>query len=400
MALWIPRSVEHLEESITTQMIGETHYLDCKQFTESGGVPSSAAKCAASLAVDGGVLILGIAENKALRRFELKPVGLRGLRDAVDSSITSRVSPYLRTTIAEFDRGDGTGYLVVTVPQSPGAPHMFDGRYYGRSDTAAVVLSDNEVRRLWLRHIEQRDSRLKLLAREVEREPIPVELRRGARLFVVAQPLSADPRLLLSACDGRDLWRWVSSLLSADVFTRQRQYAPHLGGSGDIHRRAWGVSRSSHHLETDRTATADLRSPEDIVDLEIREDGGLRHYYGRASDKLRDVDYLLPQAIAGEVSGVIEFARVVAAKTGFSGGWTFGIALRGLQSLPTYSNHISGEPHWRYSEDGYDETTEADYATLFDAGSPILDDLLGRFMRATFAHTDLTGFDVFPRTEA
>ena len=400
MALWIPRSAVELEKAIAAEVITETHYLDFKQFTEGGGVPATAAKCAASLAVDGGVLILGVGEDKAQRNFNLIPVGLRGLRDSVDASISSRVSPHLRTTVTELDRGDGSGYLVIAVPQSAAAPHMVDGRYYGRSDTAALVLGDDTVRQLWLRHVQTRLGRTALLAEEVAREPIPPQLRRGARLFVVAQPESADQRLLLSACDAMDLRGWVSSLAGTNVFQALRSYAPHIGSAGALHRRAWGVSRSSHHLGTDRTPSTELRSAEDTVDLEIREDGGLRLYYGRASDELRNVDYLLPQAIAGEVSGVVELARTIAAHTGFSGAWMFGVAMRGLRSLPTYSTHISGEPNTRYSEDSYDQTVEIDFTTLMDAGSPAIDELLGRFMRATFGQIDLGSFDVFPRSDS
>lgn len=399
MALWIPRSVDELEIAVESELVSESHHLDFKAFTEAGKIPDTAAKCAASLAVDGGVLIIGVGEDKRARRFLLEPRPLAGVRDALDSMIANRVSPSLRVGVEALERSDGTGYLVVLVPASARAPHMVGGRYFSRTDTAAHQLSDEEVRRLWLRHVDRRNDRDSMLVAEVAREPVPAEVRRGARLFVVAQPVSADPRLLLDVCEGRDLRRWLMQATNLPVFSRERSYAPHMGGAHEVHRRSRGVARSSHHLDCDRTVIGDLRSPQGTVDLEIWEDGGIRLYYGRASDVLREVDYLLLSGIAGEVSGVIELAREISVKASFRGSWSFGVALRGLKSLPAYSTAISGEQPWRYSDDSYDETTEVDNATLFDVGSPVLDDLVGRFLRATFAYSDVTPLDVFPRAE-
>ena len=63
MAFWIPRSVEELESAVESDSVIESHFLDCKEFTESGRVPKTVAKCVASLAVDGGVVVLGVGEE-------------------------------------------------------------------------------------------------------------------------------------------------------------------------------------------------------------------------------------------------------------------------------------------------------------------------------------------------
>ena len=116
MAMWIPRTVEELEHAVESNSVTESHYLDFKEFTASNGVPRTVAKCVASLAVDGGVLILGVGEDKQAQRFVMKPTSLMGSRDAVDSVIANRVTPSLRVTVNVLNRGDGTGYLVVIVP--------------------------------------------------------------------------------------------------------------------------------------------------------------------------------------------------------------------------------------------------------------------------------------------
>ena len=392
---WIPRSANEVESAIGSGAVTESHYLDFKAFAESGRVPSTAAKCVASLAVDGGVLVLGVEEDKRARRFAPKPVALKGLRDAVDQSLANRVAPSLRATINELDCGDGTGYLAVVVPASARAPHMVDGRYYGRTDTGVTQLPDVDVRRLWQRHLDRQQQRSLLLADEVRREPVPEPLRSVGRLFVVAQPVSADPRLLLDACANRDLFSWILSAQALRSFQQVRNYGPHFGTAADPHRRARGVARSSWHFGSDRELTDEASSPHKALDLEIWEDGGLRLYYGRASEVAREERYLMLEAIVGEVSGVIQLARDVSEVAQFRGSWQFGVALRGIKSMRAYlpEGVSSGS---NYSEDAYDETSEVDQSELCSSESPVLSELLGRLVRTVAPKVDIRTLDVFP----
>ena len=52
------------------------------------------------------------------------------------------------TTVIESADTPGHGYVVVHIPQSVRAPHMADGRYYGRGDKTNRVLPNTEVVRL------------------------------------------------------------------------------------------------------------------------------------------------------------------------------------------------------------------------------------------------------------
>lgn len=408
---WIPRTVEDVEAAVEHGDVTETHHLDFKAFTHAEGdedairVPSATvAKTVAGLAVDGGVLVLGVAEDKPNRRFVCAPRRLTGLRDSVDRIIGASIKPSLRVTINELSRDDGTGYLAVLVPASPRAPHQHAGRYYGRGDTESRVLEDPEVRMLMARHLERRQGMEALLAAEVARDPAPPEMRDTARLFVVAQPVSADPRLLLDAVPDRDLATWVTSLSGTRLYYSNLGYSPGLNESHNVARRAHGVSRSSYAIDNDRTVPLkngerpnDLTS---VVDLEIREDGGLRLYYGRASDHAprNSGEMMMGTAIVGEVASVIELARYVSEQASFHGAWTFGAALRGIRSLGLY------DPNWRwhgldrkYSEDGYDEVAEVDGPSLTEPGSPVLEAVIGRFLRSTAGTSeDLAQADPFP----
>lgn len=216
---------------------------------------------------------------------------------------------------------------------------MVDGRYIGCDQTTSRVLPDVEVRALWQRHLERRERITDLLAAEVEREPVADANRTNARLFVVAQPVSADPRLLLDAVPNRNLLAWVRGLNNTALYQRGRGYAPTFASEGTSQRRAHGVSRSSYYLDSDRTVRVENDEAHPmharLVDLEYREDGGLRLYYPRASDasQQQDVRWLLLDAIVGEVAGIIQAARVVCDHASYRGSWSFGVALRGIRGI-------------------------------------------------------------------
>lgn len=406
---WVPRTAEAVDAAIEHGDIAETHHLDFKAFTHAEGsedtirVPSATvAKTVAGLAVDGGVLVLGVAEDKRNRRFLCEPRRLTGLRDSVDRIVGASIKPSLRVSVNELSRNDGTGYLAVLVPASPRAPHQYAGRYYGRGDTESRVLDDTEVRALLARHFDRRERMDALLAAEVAREPAPPEMRVNARLFVVAQPVSADPRLLLDSVPGRDLATWASDLSKRRLYRRNLPYSPGLHENAEVRRRAHGVSRSSYSIDTDRIVPLQNGKVSNhlttVVDLEIREDGGLRLYYGRASDHIDGKQVMLGTAIVGEVASMIELARYVSEQASFHGAWSLGVALRGIRSLDLY------DPEWRwrptgrkYSEDGYDEVAEIDGPSLTEPDSPALEAVIGRLMRSTTGTSDtLANEDPWP----
>lgn len=399
---WVPRTLRELESAVIEARVMESHHFEAKAFSDRG-VPPSVGRSVAGLAVDGGVLVLGLEEDKASRRFTLQARPLAGVAEAFDQIVASTVTPDLRVTTSALARDDGSGYLVAQVPASPRAPHMYDGRYYRRTNTTTSPMSDTEVRALWLRHLDRRSGLERVLAAEVEREPVPESMRTNARLFVVAQPVSADPRLLLDSVEDRDLFRWFDRLPSIDpraqrVFSGgHRGYSPTLAEASLVSRRAHGVARSRAYVNGDRTIHSEAKL-KNVVDLESREDGGLRLYYGRASDVLRDVPYLMLRAVVGEVAGIVEIARIVSDTTGFRGAWGFGLALRGIRSIAAYDPQAHAfADDWGFSEDVYDEVTEVDNATLNEAASPVLEALAGRLVRSTTGVPDyIVQLDPFP----
>ena len=104
------------------------------------------AKDLASLAVDGGILLVGITD---------KTCQVVGHSDAsthtrVSDVAKATVAPALHVIISEVTHPENHGRRVtaVEVPASPEAPHMVDERYWGRSANGKMTLSDAQVRRI------------------------------------------------------------------------------------------------------------------------------------------------------------------------------------------------------------------------------------------------------------
>jgi hypothetical protein len=132
-------------------VLDENHWVELKEAVPPSSKPANLelAKDLASLSVDGGVLIVGIADAKGAAG-DVVGTDLSGLQTRIAQVASGRVSPPLPVTIdviAEPAQSDA-GVVLVTVPASEGAPHMVDGSYWGRDAHGKRVLSDDEVRRL------------------------------------------------------------------------------------------------------------------------------------------------------------------------------------------------------------------------------------------------------------
>ncbi|MEU7863346.1 ATP-binding protein [Nonomuraea sp. NPDC049141] len=166
----------------------------------------------ASFAIDSGTLIYGVAEDKVNRTFTLAPQPLNGLAEKLEQiGRSTLIDPPLNILTEEIpsDADPTHGYLVVHIPASPAAPHMVDGRYYGRGDKTKYVLSDPEVVRLHeSRRSADRDA-LALLQHEIDNDPIPADQRTLAHLFLIAQPVAGRRDMLLDMIGGA---RWNHNL--------------------------------------------------------------------------------------------------------------------------------------------------------------------------------------------
>lgn len=343
--------------AVAKRFVTETHHLDVKR--EVGGTDGERANIArhlASLAIDGGSLLIGLEEDKPKRTWLPRPQPPDGLAERVEQIAVHLIDPPLYVTSAEIPSSGngGQGYLLVYVPPSSQAPHMVAGVYYGRGDRTRVRLSDAEVLRYHARRESLDALTERLLDEEAARDPQPrVDLRKCGRLYAVAQPLTAPRHLALAITSGAqaDLRSMINRVEASIPRTLAVDPSPHLFNYQS--RRAQGVAFSEHVLTgPGRTLWPhkDGADPDEerMLDLEIRQDGGLRLLVGRLTavwgTRARDdptLDYVVLDAVAVAYSlRLVRWAAELSSLTGYRGSWALGIhgtGMRGLMSGPRWS---------------------------------------------------------------
>jgi hypothetical protein len=386
---WAPVTEADLQAAIDGGLLEETHFLDLKETLEPGrGANKSLAKDVASFAVDGGLLIIGIAEDQETGIFSRAPQELAGLAERIDQVARSIPDPPIAVQSREIpsDEVPGSGYLLIHVPESPLAPHMVDGRYCGRSDKTNMVFDDAGV---WRLH-ERRNARIadgeRLVQAEFDRDPVANE--EPSHLFLVAQPLSGRSDLGLRLTSGEN---WQSRLLDFMISASARmpwQLAQLLGFTPDITaatnatRRSSGAALATHNLDSARNKF----ETGDVAEVEIREDGGVRMFMSRLSDSRNgsSAGALFDAAAVLWARRLIDFVAAVAEQTAYLGGWVLGVGATDLRGKPPYG--LTDSMWGRGSSSALDsetyvESTIASYVELTNQPGGLTSRLVGRLMR-------------------
>lgn len=185
------------DEVVSAAQIGvldETQWVELKQDVPASSKSANLelAKDLASLSVDGGLLVIGVADADR-KAGDVVGARMQGLETRIDQVAGGQITPPLSVTIARVDHPDDDerGLLLVGVPASPDAPHMVDGAYWARGATGKRRLSDPEVRRLLTARQAQTtgfETRLREMAETFE---LPVRERRKSHLYLLAEPLAA-----------------------------------------------------------------------------------------------------------------------------------------------------------------------------------------------------------------
>ena len=296
------------------------------------------------------------------------------------------------------DRGNSLGYLVVHIPPSAVAPHMVEHKYLGRGDKTKLYLSDPEVRRLHERRRATGQDGLARLQEQFDRDPVPADVRKQAHLFLLAEPAAARPGMLL------DLVHGAGSQMRLSEFARRADapdvhkilqaagagdFSPPLTWASDFALRSAGVALT-YGLASDRSWSADAGpSPEDAVELEVDEDGGLRIFMSRLSDSLPSPDRaangqrLLP---VGAVSYSRQFVALTAAAAehaGYLGTWILAAGATGIGGLPVHDYLLRGRAGPRSDASTYRRATTASYVELIKQPGTVTERLIGRLLRST-----------------
>jgi len=392
---WLLTSEEHLQAALDGGFISESHYLDVKrELPTTKGGNRELARDMASFAIDGGTLIIGLEEDKTTGTYSLSPQPLKGSEEHVEQVARAIADPALAVTTRRIpsQADPDTGYLIIHVPPSPVAPHMVDNRYLGRGDKTKYYLPDPEVVRLHERRRATEADALALLQAEFDRDPIPAERREQAHLFLLAEPVAAPPEMLLALTSGpgwnQRLGEFAARAHTAEVnqaLAYTGGFSPDLDYASNGARRPRGAARADHRLATDRTLREDARD-EDVVELEVHEDGGLRIFMGRLSDTMDDGEKVLfDTAAVIYVRRLLALVRAAAEEGGYFGNWVLALGATGLRGCRSYLLQM----HWpgggsdpRYTDDIYRQATRASYAELVANPGQVAELLLGRLLRA------------------
>ncbi|MEU7525464.1 ATP-binding protein [Saccharothrix sp. NPDC042600] len=385
---WRPATWADVKEAASGGLLDESHWVDLKQELPAGKATANTdvAKDLASLAVDGGLLVIGVEDHKS-HAGKVLGVELAGLADRVDQIARDKVRPSLvvrSTEIPDPDR-PGFGCLLVHVPPSALAPHMVDYVYYGRGDLSNVRLGDEQVRSIIAdRHRQRTDivADLRMMAHD---DPLPEELRKNGHIYLLAHPETASEETLVDLLALDNAQTIINQNLDQIAQAAgEWQFEPRLQ---QLPRR---IPQAEGHAFTTVSAGDRIYEP-GMIHLLLREDGGLRLTCGRGTD-MGPLPFLAgppPQVlIAAVVLGLTHSFAALAGRIAdqygaYQGQWRLGIRLDRLQGVAPMDSYPgpwkrTGHP---YTRDDYEQTTSASTEELINAPATVAYRLLARLIR-------------------
>ncbi len=379
---WRPRSVAQIQAAIDDGTLTERHWIDVKREVKtSDGDKKELARDLASFAIDGGVLVVGVGENKTDGTLHVTEQPLTGLSEQVEQVARSRCDPPLFVVCQPLRGADpSTGMLLVEVPPSPLAPHMVEGRYYGRGDKTKITLTDPDVARLHASRTTRQLNAEQIIAREIARDPaVAAGLDEKGHLFVVAQPLASPPDLLTNLLSDDERLR----VLIAEVAERTGGTNPNWTYLDRVATRDAGKAVASTFFLPGRLLRPDAREAS-LLEIELSDNGRLALFCGRGTDGDNPGEqYVLDGLVVTLTRALTALAGVVGADQGYAGRWLLVVGVTGLSGKPSSMwRQLSADPLVaRHDSDIYIQSTEAVTAELRDRPGTVTRRLVGRLLR-------------------
>jgi hypothetical protein len=390
---WTPNAWSDVVEAAAGGLLDESHWVDLKQELPAGKRTHNTelAQDLASLAVDGGLLVVGIEDHNS-RAGKVRAVELAKLADRVDQVARDKVRPSLvvRSHEVPDPNRPGWGCLLVHIPPSSQAPHMVDYVYYGRGDRANVRLSDEQVRAIIEDHRRSRTDVTAELRRMADDDPITADARQLGHLYLLAQPETATEEALVELLARDDAMRVIREIIGPIV--RERGSGT-TGFDPDLHRPWDRVPRAEGLALTSYSAEEGPGREQSLLELVIREDGGIRLTCGRGTDAFprpglspsdRPPMAVIAMLVLGLTHSVAALAgRLVDAYAAYQGQWRLGIRmdrLRGAMPLDLLQDPLRrlGNP---YTRDEYEKVTSASTEELVNAPHAVAERLVAPLLR-------------------
>lgn len=369
---WTPKTWADIVEAAAGGLLDESPWVDLKQELPAGKrtVNTDLAQDLAAFGVDGGMLVVGI-EDRDSHAGKVLGVALAGLADRVDQVARAKVQPPLTVRSYEIPDPDrpGWGCLLVLVPPSPDAPHMVDFVYYGRGDRANHKLSDEQVRDVIESRRRGRADISAELKRMADDDPFPADRRKEGHLYVLVQPETAPEEALVELLGRPDAPGSLQAIATRTIQGRglPAVFDPDIRQFLGRVRRAEGLALTSYDVEDGP------RSEYGMVELVVREDGGVRLTCGRGTDAARvgynDPDQtqrvIFATIVLGLTYSAVAFAGLLADEhVAYQGQWRLGVRMDRLLGVVP-ADRLSGggfpfnQPGNAYSRDEYERVTTA-----------------------------------------
>lgn len=375
-----------LEAALERGDFTENHYREAKRIlgASSRGNNKELARDLAQFALDGGVLVFGVDEDKVDHSFSLTPFEMPdGALERIEQIAQTICQPPLPVAprYVASEEISGAGYIVVDVPISALAPHMVDGRYLARGETQKQYLDDTSVRAILASRAHEMDRADLLLDQLIGADPLGTveSSQRNAHFFAVAVPLTApegddaDRQLLQDTYFAARSAVRTEHMLSAFPSTSRTRSTGCVMLSNTLVEYGAGLTEL---VRTDRWRSI----IDQTAEFGVRHDGGIWAYHSRLSKgDDRGAAGLFPEQLVSGVRMVVVAAAKWAELRAYYGSWALGVATTGMAgSSPTVGEFWDVAPV--LADDRYRRTTHSTTAELSTDPDAIADRLAGRFL--------------------
>ncbi|TQN44145.1 putative DNA-binding protein [Blastococcus colisei] len=375
---WTPDTWRHVVDAAVAGTLDETQWVELKAALPAHSKPANLelARDLASLAVDGGLLIIGIEDDKG-RAGAVSGVELADLADRVDQVARDRVHPPLvvRPVPIVDPTRPGRGCLLVTVDASPEAPHMVDERYWGRGATGKRPLIDADVRRLLALNAQQREDFMQVVRQYVDAGPLAIP----GSLHVLLTPRAGQHGALRDFLEEPfQLQQLVNEVCATD-------------------RTGWNLEALSQSrltlrgLDISNVPLGDAVASSDFSQLHgkavsLRDDGRVAltvtTLVFTETETGSTKRWLSTKAVVALPRQTLRLAARLADYAGYGGQWDAAVVVTGLQGVKA---HGDGHRFWAmgtaYPENEYLWSTTTTTGELVDRPDDVLTRLLTPLLR-------------------
>jgi hypothetical protein len=379
---WSPRSWDDLVMAASAGLLDETSWVELKKDVP-GSSPESNLELArdiASLAVEGGLLVIGIVDKSGKAGDVVGVAGVPALADRVEKVARSTVHPPLQirpvVLLDPADQQQQRGCVLVSVPISPDAPHMVDERYWGRSSAGKVALADGQVRRLLDERQVDADRAGARLRAWTQSPSVPPNATDAGRLYVVISPrfVRSDRVTALLYQGDNALAKLIQS--AADT-CRGTGHFDSIATATKYYR---GV-RSEGFTSADRTGR-DPIVEESLVIVEVRDDGEVDALFGRTTAMHDGSRVLSFSSVLDHVDRILQLAELIGDNVGYQGTWDVGLTITDTADAQDSALTFRGAIGAMWDAATYEAATAATQAQLGDDRPAVLRALLLPLARA------------------